>query len=106
MEFHIIYEDINSWCIKTFGKNRAIASLHHLKEQIEEIIQELGKENVNVEDCDKKYADAFILLINSAASYGMDANDVLKAISIKMDINRGRRWGSPDDNGICKHLKE
>jgi predicted HAD superfamily Cof-like phosphohydrolase len=51
-------------------------------------------------------ADCFFLLFGSAAADGMSYQDICNAIQEKFEINKRRRWGKPDENGIVKHIKD
>jgi hypothetical protein len=34
----------------------------------------------------------------------MDYDDISNAILEKMSINKKRKWGTPDENGVVKHI--
>lgn len=52
-----------------------------------------------------EFADCFTLLFGAASSYGMSYNDILNCIEDKMIINKKRKWGKPDENGVVNHIK-
>ena len=90
------------WQKETFGEATAQSKLHHLNEEIKELHHALG--NNDPEASGLEYADCFILLYGSAAARGMSYEDICKAIRVKMDINKSRKWGKPDSLGIVNHI--
>lgn len=101
-----LFDRIRTWQKKTFGKATAISKLHHLREELGELHMELVNPNQCPEDVEPEYADCFLLLIGSAAEYGMNLDDINRIISEKMDVNESRTWGEPDENGVVRHIKE
>ena len=78
-------------------------SLHGEKPRsIGQAISELYKKN---EEVDIEFADCFILLLDAARKEGLFAKDILKAIVNKMEINKARKWGKPDENGVMEHIR-
>lgn len=92
-------DDLAQWTDATFGENRAPSrSLHHLKEEVEELI---------LDEYDHyEYADAFILLLDCARRAGLTAKDLLAKAYEKLEINKKRKWGPPDANGVRHHIKD
>jgi len=66
----------------------------HLKREIEE----LDEDPTDGEEM----ADCFILLLNLAEMAGVD---LMSEARRKMEINRNRKWGKPDSEGVCHHVK-
>lgn len=101
---------ITAWQKETFPQANELSKAHHLLQEVQELIQEIQDEDHTI-DFEKRrnvhmeYADCFLLLFGSAAAYGMSYNDILKAIDAKMKINKARKWGKPDDNGVVNHIK-
>jgi len=54
----------------------------------------------------REYADCFMLVFGSAMDYGMTEHDIFEAIREKLEINRKREWGEPDENGVYKHKEQ
>ena len=101
--------DISNWSDQTFGnKHRNPSVLYHLIEEINELIYNFNLSN-NMENkyslIKEEFADCFILLLDSASHAGITANDLFDIIVDKMEINKKRKWGQPDKNGIIKHIK-
>jgi hypothetical protein len=113
--------EISEWSDETFGngqRNPAIA--YHLKKEINELIQALEKkklfdedDSISVEEYMKhihktsfEFADCFMLLLDSATHYGITAYELFDVTRQKLEINRKRKWGVPDENGVVEHLEE
>lgn len=91
-----LQNDIGAFTDKTFGKSTPQAKLHHLAEEVQELLAE-------PED-HMEWADCFILLLDAANKAGLSMDDVYEAIEAKMEINKSRTWGEPDENGVVKHV--
>lgn len=93
-----LFRETIDWQRKTFGSNRGpLPQLHHLEKEIREL-------KASPSD-PQEYADAFILLFGAAAEAGFSYNDILNAISDKLEINKAREWGKPDKNGVVEHRR-
>lgn len=99
------FEQINKWQDETFGRATALSKIAHLKQEVDELECELKQSN-NPTNTLEEFADCFILLFGCAASYGMTYEDCCEAINKKMEINRNRKWGNPDKNGVVNHIKK
>jgi len=85
--------------------NDPVAPMCHLKDEVDETIVELAAGDMNKEIALEEYADCLILLTGSARRINITANQLLEAAFSKMEINEGRDWGEPDENGVYKHKK-
>lgn len=109
------FEEITQWQKDTFGLATPISKVHHLKEEVEELLKELQewynsgfpKSETQMQDLliEKEFADCFILLFGSAYSHGMSYEDICESINMKMEINKKRKWGKPNANGVVNHVK-
>ncbi|ALN97231.1 DUF550 domain-containing protein [Flavobacterium psychrophilum] len=99
----IQFESINEWQTKTFGQATSLSKLSHLKQEIEELIFEI--EN-NGKGKKLEFADCFILLFGAAASDGMTYEEICNVVDEKMEINKKRKWGVPNENGVVNHIKK
>lgn len=97
------YEAITAWQKQTFGQATAMSKMAHLEEEIQELSYDLLN---NAPNRRLEFADCFLLLFGAAHADGMTYEDICAAIDEKMEINRSRRWGTPDSNGVVKHVKE
>lgn len=98
------YSRIAAWQKATFPNATSESKCHHLVEEVNELLEETQKE-FNRDTFGKELADCFILLIGVASNAGFDYVDVMRSIDEKMTINRKRKWGKPDANGVVKHVK-
>lgn len=94
--------DIDRWQRVTFGQSTALSKMKHLEEEVKELTDDLVSMNPNRR---LEFADCFILLFGAAASDGMTYEEICGAIEEKMDINKKRKWGNPDKNGVVNHIK-
>ena len=96
------FNEIVQWQNETFGKATALSKVEHLKEEIEELTIDIA---IDSETRILEFADCFLLLFGAAASDGMNYQHICEAIDAKMRINRQRKWGKPDANGVVHHIK-
>lgn len=94
--------EIVQWQTDTFGQATALSKIEHLKEEIEELSIDIA---INSDSKILEWADCFLLLFGAAASDGLGYQDICAAIDAKMRINRARKWGKPDENGVVHHIK-
>ena len=99
------FESITKWQRETFPNANALSRVNHLAEEVLELHEALHKHH-SASDTEMELADCFILLFGAANAYGMSYDDILNAIDKKMDINKARKWGKPDENGVVKHVKD
>lgn len=99
-----LMDEGHEWSCKTFGeKDREIPMLHHLKEEIDELIESI--ENNDTDNEKTEFADAFLFLINTASRRGYNAEDLINFTHRKIELNKLREWEKPDENGIIRHKK-
>lgn len=111
-ELQNLINEISAWSDKTFGdgqRNPAIA--YHLKKEVDELIHALEQDqgNPTKEGMTKvcfEFADCFMLLLDSAKHFGLTAGNLLWYTEEKLRINKHRKWGKPDENGVIEHIEE
>lgn len=117
-----LQDDIKQWSDETFGAHRTGKPIaHHLKKEIDEVIDaiEVLEEKIYTHKGDvreeywKGYtrvkfelADCFTLLLDVAAHENINVSDLLDASEEKLEINKNRKWGNPDENGVVEHIPE
>lgn len=104
------------WSDQTFSegkfiRTRSIPIMHHLKKEVDEAINALQKhyEHPSIESFEKaKYeiVDCFTLICDCATHFGCNADELLTACFNKLEINKNRVWGKPDENGVVEHIKD
>ena len=115
-----LMNDISEWSDKTFGNGqRNPAIIYHLKKEVDELIAAIEKTNtlgsdpsVGVGEFGRQrtvtrveYADCLMLLLDSAHHFGISAKELLSVTRGKLEINKVRKWGSPDENGVVEHIE-
>jgi hypothetical protein len=85
---------------KTFGdefERGPEGPINHLKKEVNELLESPLDRH--------EYADCFLLLVDAYRRAGGNIYDMLKAVEEKIEINKNREWGSPDENGIINHIR-
>lgn len=94
-----LQDEIANWSDATFGPGRpANIPLHHLAKEVRELLE--------MPDDRMEYADCLILLLDAFRMTGGNAEDLIDACYEKLEINRNRRWGTPDENGVVEHIRK
>jgi NTP pyrophosphatase (non-canonical NTP hydrolase) len=117
-ELQKLMNEIRQWSDTTFGKYRlATPMIYHLKKEVDELIEKLniwykgqygGMETMfeNQKKIRMEFADCMMLLLDSASHFGISAEMLLSDTREKLEINRTRKWGRSDENGVVEHIKE
>ena len=96
-----LMNEVAEWSDATFGVGqRNPAIVYHLKKEVDELIKAFD----NNEDPLMEIADCFMLLLDSAHHVGITHNEILQATKEKLEINKKRKWGNPDENGVVEHI--
>lgn len=100
-------EQINmivDWQEKTFGDSDAYAMANHLKKEAEEVGLAIhsGDDAAHVAF---EIADCLILLFGIAKKIGLNHKLLTSAIDLKMMVNKQRKWGQVQDNGVVEHIE-
>lgn len=95
------------WQVATFPTSTELSKLHHLSKEVIELIEEVKSDRTRDEQRARmEYADCFILLFGAAGLYGYSVSDIETMMKEKMEINKKRKWGIPDEKGVVLHEKE
>lgn len=97
-----MFRIITTWQSQTFPAATVQSKLAHLKEEIEEVLNGIK----NGETVAHEFADCILLLYGAAEKSGMSYMDIKRALWQKMSININRKWGSPDEKGIVRHIED
>ena len=102
-----LMDDVAEWSDKEFGDDRILITgkLSHLMLEVPELIDSI-KENQITKNVLYKYADCFMLLIDSARLFGLNAETLINITKEKLSINKKRKWGELDSEGKAMHIKE
>ena len=103
-----LLSEIHEWQKKTFTEANPVSKLHHLSKEVVELVDALKNMGTvySEEEVKMEYADCFFLLFGSAMAYGMDLYEIERVMRKKLEINKKRKWGKPDENGVVLHEKE
>jgi len=91
-------KSVGVWGDATFPNADIKAKVCHLKKEVKEL------ENASTEcGIAEETADCFLLLLHIAHKSNFD---LLAAAQIKMIVNRKRKWGKPDNDGVIEHVRD
>ena len=92
--FNRVQKRIGTWGDKTFPKATPESIYRHLCREI----KELGEDYALVE---AEHADCILLLTHIAHKKKFSMYD---AFTAKFEINKRRKWGKPDAEGVVEHI--
>lgn len=91
--FDVLQAEINEWQRKTFPESTEDTVLEHLTREVKEL-------------CDTRdpveAADSVMLLVAFADKRGLCLLDLVRK---KFEINKKRKWGEPDAQGVREHIR-
>lgn len=96
------FTEITEWQNKTFQNSTTLSKIIHLKQEVEELERAVYFESEK--EVIKELADCLILLFGVASKMGLTYETTWLAIEQKMEINKQRKWGKPDANGVVNHI--
>jgi len=122
-EVQDIQDAIQAWSDETFGKERTGKPIaYHLKKEVDEVIESIdnfhkdrpyGKDKESLALLRKRrervlfeIADCMMLLLDVAAHEQYTFKLIMMAVEDKLEINKRRKWGEPDENGVVEHIPE
>lgn len=96
------FNEITAWQKETFPAAKAESFLYHLLDEVKEL-----HSSIITDDPERRleFADCLILLVGAADKVGMTYQDLFDAVQEKFEINKTRKWGKPDANGVVNHIK-
>lgn len=117
-ELQSLMNDIQAWSDATFGElQRTPGIINHLKKEVSELSDavELYQQNNTCVDAQTsnallrsvffEFADCFMLLLDAAKHMEISADVLMFFTRQKLEINKNRKWGKPDANGVVEHVK-
>lgn len=118
LELSEFQEEVGIWGNETFNPTGAIdpgdffeGRINHLEKEIKELKiaflepyawTEYNKNKKN-QEIKEEIVDCYLLVLHLVHLRGFDLLDEARK---KMEINRGRKWGPPDKNGVIEHTEE
>lgn len=110
-----VIKDAHQWQLVTFPNATPVSKLKHLQDEVKELIEVLTEEQYLASgdsrsetifhDVNSEFADCFLLLFGAAYKYGFSIGDIVQIIEQKMKINKERKWGKANDDGVVYHEK-
>ena len=94
LQIEILY-----WQEATFPNADEFSTFHHLVKEIVELGKAL-EDDVNIEG---ELADCQHLLFGIASKCGVNLYEATKK---KFAVNKKRKWGVPDKNGVVEHIQQ
>ena len=90
-----LFNEIGQWAETTFTKSTPESAFNHLKREVKELSN-------NLHD-GKEMADIVMIIAHLASKAGIDLEaEIIK----KFNVNKSRRWGEPDEEGVCEHIAD
>ena len=93
-----LQDDIEMWASKTFDAKRPESTIKHLEKETRELLAQPYDL--------QEYADVGILWLNAASKAGFTVKDLIAAMIVKHSENKMRKWGPPDKDGVCEHVRD
>lgn len=98
-KFFYFWEKQRVWSDETFGTGyRTSGVLNHIRKECDEI--EADPQNV------EEWGDLFALVCDGARRAGFDSDDIINQALRKLEINKTRKWGEPDEHGTVEHIRD
>jgi NTP pyrophosphatase (non-canonical NTP hydrolase) len=97
---NVIQKNIGEFSKKNFPVSNACSKFNHLVREIDELRNALEHSPAQIKS---EIADCMILLYDIAEFMGIDAEQEIIA---KMEINKNREWGEPDEFGVVEHIRQ
>lgn len=89
--------EIGEWAEKTFKSEDARGKILHLREEVDELLENLSDE--------EEWADCFLLLFDGARKQGFTFEQITELIYRKYQKNLTRTW-KEEAGGVYHHVKE
>lgn len=94
-------KEITEWQDRTFTEATPLSAATHLQREVRELIFDLA--SGNPKSMRFEIVDCFLLIIGVAHLSGVDLEEALEK---KMTINKARKWGKPDAQGVVEHIRD
>lgn len=104
-----LVDEIGQWSDTTFGDvSNGFSKVKHLEKEVFELADAIRYSTENSPaDVDLRYefADCFMLLFDAAKKCNFTVDDIMDAMREKLEINRKRKWGDPNEHGVVEHIR-
>ena len=114
-ELQNLMNEISKWSDKTFdngefNRSRSLPISFHLQKEAIELTDAI--KTCQKIDCfdtrvavHEEFADVFMLMLDAATHFGINADELLTITYNKLDKNKKRQWGKPDKNCVVEHIR-
>lgn len=105
-ELHIdglLQAEIGIWQKKTFPNATPRSIFAHIKKEMKELGREIRKRKLSV--CEIKAESSDILMLLFGLAENLDFR-LLHECRKKLVVNKKRKWGKPDREGVVEHIRE
>jgi hypothetical protein len=99
-ELRQFWNEHAEWSQKTFGLDSVRGPQGPLNHLAKEVKEALAKPNDPSE-----YADLLLLMFDAARRSGLTFDGLIGAAWGKLDVNKKRQWGKPNDDGSVEHVR-
>lgn len=90
-----LFNRMTDWAEKTFPQRTNHSILTHLRKELVEI-------EANPDDLEE-WADAILLFMHGLRERNFNIAQLVEALEKKFEINKNRKWGTPDEHGVVEH---
>lgn len=111
-----LMNEISKWSDMTFdngnfSRNRALPISYHLQKESVELTKSISTcQKIDCFDTrisvHEELADVFMLLLDTATHFGINADELMTITHNKLEVNKKRKWGHPDENGVVEHVRD
>lgn len=92
-----LIREIQVWQKEVFPKATVSSTAEHLRREAIELC-------ANPSD-NSEAVDIFFLLVGWMQCRGISVREFSDDVKAKWEVNKRRKWGKPDEHGVCEHVK-
>ena len=97
-----LQKEINNWAVEALPAATTLAHYEKLQKEVLELGDALRNRHSAKHDAGQEIADCIMILLAIAQKNGYSAAEEIRK---KFEINKKRKWGPPDANGVYQHLE-
>jgi len=107
-----LQNEVSKWSDSQFDNgmfipSRSIPISKHLQKESKELTEAIENyfKTGRYDNVMEELADVFILLLDVSCHIGSNVDALVTSAYNKLEINKSRKWGLPDKEGIVEHIK-
>lgn len=89
-----LFNRMTNWAEETFPQRTNHSILTHLRRELDEI-------EANPDDL-TEWADVILLFMHGLRERNFNIAQLVEALEKKFEINKNRKWGTPDEHGVVE----